>query len=63
MQYIALVISAALTIVFAVLTLGLIFADDKNWLAICTCALTFYLWFNAFINTLLEKAEFQLKEY
>lgn len=57
MQYIALVVSAALTTIFAALTLVFISAQEKDWLVIGICALTFYVWLNAFINILFEKAE------
>jgi uncharacterized membrane protein len=58
MEYIALVVSAALTIIFAALTLVFISAQEKDWLVIGICALTFYMWINVFINTLFEKAEY-----
>lgn len=54
----ALVVSAFLTGFFAALFLILASNQEQNLMAISACGLGFFVFLNATINTLFEKAEF-----
>jgi hypothetical protein len=56
--FIALVVSAFLTGFFAALFLILASNQEQNLMAISACGLGFFVFLNATINTLFEKAEF-----